>query len=115
MALSQRDRGKAILDVDGKSVTISLIPRNKQNRLPIPEVQFSAYRPALSQRAASLAALSGNRNEDDKLWQPKFEMCLDCSFTNEGLVFNLEAFTTDTLLLRALPHDEMIIVRSQTR
>ena len=113
MALSHPDKGKAILDVDGKSVSISLVPRNQQTRMPIPAVQFYDYQPALFQRASNLAAMRRDSNPIENEAMPEFEMCLDCSFTHNGLVFNLEAFTSDTLLFKALPHDEMIIVRSQ--
>ena len=109
LVLSEPDRGTATLDVDGRSVSISLLPREKQQRVPIPKTQFAAMKTALDQRAAlakGTADDSGSGGTD-----PSYEMCLRCSLIAGGVVFNLEAFTPEVLLLRAVPHDELILVR----
>lgn len=108
------DRGTAMLDVDGNSVTISLLPRDLQQRIPIPEVQFAAMKTALDQRSAFLKA-SNKTEADVKTRSKSYEMSLQCSFIAGETVFNLEAFTSDALLLRAVPHDSMFIVRKASQ
>ncbi|MEM6365934.1 MAG: hypothetical protein AAF745_16010 [Planctomycetota bacterium] len=111
IVLGTPDRGRAMLDVDGRPISISLLPLNQQQRLRIPAIQFAAMKPALDQRAASLQAL---RDDDDPSVDepPVYEMCLKCSFIADGVVLNLEAFTTDALLLRAIPHNTLLLIRN---
>ena len=109
LVMSTPDRGTAMLDVDGNSVTISLVPRDQQQRMPIPDVQFAAMRTALDQRATLTQNASGQAEPGKG--KTSFEMCLQCSFVADGIVFNLEAFTPEALLLRAVPHDSILLVR----
>jgi hypothetical protein len=116
LVLRTPDRGTAILDVDGKSITISLVPRDQQQRVPVPASQFGAFLPALQQRAAAARTSPDAATPTDPTEpaRQRFEMCLNCSFLSGGVVFNLEAFSRDAVLLKALPHDEVILVRSGT-
>ncbi|MEM9643479.1 MAG: hypothetical protein AAF989_00685 [Planctomycetota bacterium] len=109
LVLSTEVSGKAMLDVNGKSVTISLLPRDRQQRVSIPSKQFAAMKPALEQRAALIEAF--DQGSETERRDMSYEMCLQCSFISDGVVFNLEGFTRDSLLLRAVPHDSILLVR----
>jgi hypothetical protein len=105
IVLSATDSGTALLDVGGQQVSIKLKPREQQRRVPIPANQFLAMRPALEQRKRLLSGRQEAAKTDTH------EMCLQCSFVHDSVVYNLEAFTAETLMLKALPHDELILVR----
>ena len=111
IVLSTPERGTVMLNVNERTVNIALIPLESQLRSPIPKNQFSSMQAALNQRFAMNKAASSER--DDENSKPKqYEMCLQCSFASEdGVIFNVEAFTRDTVLLRAIPHDTLVIVR----
>lgn len=108
IVMSTSQRGRAMLDVDGDSVTISLLPRDQQLRMPIPETQFESMKAALEQRAARRALEKPNAAKPER---KNYEMCLQCSFVSGETVFNVEAFTADAILLRAIPHESLILVR----
>lgn len=112
IVLSTPQRGRAMLDVDGTSVTVSLLQRDQQLRLPIPAAQFAHLKTALDQRAALTAA---DESSTASKTMKTYEMCLQCSFTAEETIFNVEAFTADAILLRAIPHDTVVLVRRSTR
>ncbi|MEO1528866.1 MAG: hypothetical protein AAFX06_25885 [Planctomycetota bacterium] len=106
IVLSTPQRGRAMLNVDGTSIAITLLPRDQQVRMPIPPMQFAHLKAALDRRAALNAP-----DETGVPTKPNYEMCLQCSFTSEGTVFNVEAFTAEAVVLRAVPHDTLILVR----
>ncbi|MEM9944245.1 MAG: hypothetical protein AAF939_22005 [Planctomycetota bacterium] len=112
---SSQETGTAILEVDGKRITILLKPRDQQTRIPVPSSQFLAMRPALEQRAM---LNSGSTSTSMVAKQPfrmdEFDMSLESSFVHKGVVYNLEAFGPGTLMLKALPHNELVIVRTGT-
>lgn len=105
LVLSAPDRGTAILGVDDATVSISLIPREQQQRVPIPSTQL-----ANSGRLTN-AGPAGGYGIDGEAERETVEMCLECSFYSEGTLFNLEGFTSSTLLLRTLPWDEVVLVK----
>ena len=109
IVLSTPDRGTAMLNVNETSINVTLLPREAQHRISIPDDQFSSMKAALEQRAAMKKAASDQENSSSAPKQ--FEMCLQCSFAVDEVIFNVEAFTRDTVLLRAIPHDSLIIVR----
>ena len=115
IVVSRQDHGTAMLDVNGESVSISLIPVQQQQRIPIPAIQFASMKTALDQRATLLKKASNNAKALDDLNNVNdaktYEMSLECSFVADGIVFNLEAFTSNVILLRAIPHDTVVIVR----
>ncbi|MEL6109029.1 MAG: hypothetical protein AAFU85_23730 [Planctomycetota bacterium] len=113
IVLSTPEQGRAMLDVDGTSVSVSLLKRERQLRIPIPGVQFAHLKTALDQRAAAAAPKGGS---DVAPTAPKtYEMSLRCSFTVEETIFNVEAFAPDAVLLRAIPHETVILVRRASR
>ena len=106
IVLSSASKGTAMLNVGGETVSIDLIPLRQQDRVPIPPEQFAELRPAIEQRMRAVTEQAGDTRP-----LPTYEMCLRCSFVAEGVVFNVEDFSTDSLLLRALPHDSLVLVR----
>ncbi|MDA7980295.1 MAG: hypothetical protein MPJ50_16135 [Pirellulales bacterium] len=112
IVLFNADRGRALLEVGGRQISIPLKPREQQQRVPIPASQFLAMRPALEQRAL---LLSSDRQVAPKASPDGHDMSLQCSFVHDRVVYNLEAFSADTLMLKALPHDEFILVRAGKR
>lgn len=109
IVMSKPDRGTAMLDVDGKILSLTLLPAEQQKRIPIPKMQFASLQAALDQRAAMTQRI-GSQSETDAV-EKNYEMCLQCSFVSDGIVFNLEAFTKEVVLLRAIPHDTIVMVR----
>ena len=105
--LSERQKGTGLLRVGERNVSISLLPPERQKRVSIPSSQFVAMRPALEERA-KLVARSGAKDTAVL----RYEMCPKCSFVNDGVVYNLVGFTSDTLLLQAIPYGEIILVRA---
>ncbi|MEM7785714.1 MAG: hypothetical protein AAF623_20375 [Planctomycetota bacterium] len=106
---SSASTGTAVLEVDDKRITILLKPRDQQTRIPVPTSQFMAMRSALEQRAM-LESESMTARQPFQMAQ--YEMSLESSFVHKGVVYNLEAFGPDTLMLKALPHNELVIVRT---
>ena len=102
--MSKSDQGTAVLDVSGRRISITLKPREQQKRMPIPASQFANVPLAVEQNNKSLSDPKAKRNNG-------LEICPECSFLSEGVIYNLEAFTKDTLMLRALPHNKLILVR----
>lgn len=116
LVLSTPDSGTAMLDVSGKSVSISLLSVADQQRLAIPSIQFAAMKPALEQRkvisqSGDFPASRGSEGRNVLAQPPVYEMSLQCSFTVDGVIFNLEAFTADTLLFRVIPHGDLLLVK----
>ena len=109
IVMSKLDRGTAMLDVDGKILSLTLLPTEQQKRIRIPKMQFASLQAALDQRAAATQRI-GSRSESDAA-EKTYEMCLQCSFVSGGIVFNLEAFTKEVILLRAIPHGTIVMVR----
>ncbi|MEC8556593.1 MAG: hypothetical protein VXZ82_16405 [Planctomycetota bacterium] len=109
IVMSKPDRGTAMLDVDGKILSLTLLPPEQQKLIPIPKMQFASLQAALDQRATATQRI-GSRSESDAA-DKTYEMCLQCSFVSGEIVFNLEAFTKEVILLRAIPHDTIVIVR----
>lgn len=109
IVLSTANRGMAMLSVNDEPINITLLPRDAQQRIPIPEIQFASMKAALDQLAAIGKTASGLASVGTN--PRKYEMCLQCSFASEGVIFNVEGFTSDAVLRRAVPHDSLIIVR----
>lgn len=111
LVMSTPTRGKAMLNVGGRSLSINLVSRDQQTRTPIPATQFAQFQPALKARAAALA----DPTQADAVPAPpidlSFEMSVQSSFFVDGVLFNLESFSEDALVLQALPHKELILVR----
>ncbi len=102
LILGESGTGTAMLEVGDRQVSIRLKPLEEQTRTSVPASQFQAMKPALDQ----LAAMSGERSPRD------YEVSLECSFVHDGVFYNVESFTSEVLMLKALPHNEVIIVRS---
>ncbi len=109
IVMSKPDHGTAMLEVDGKILSLTLLPSEQQKRISIPKMQFASLQAALDQRAVATQRI-GSRSELDAA-ERSYEMCLQCSFVSGEIVFNLEAFTKEVILLRAIPHDTIVMVR----
>lgn len=109
LVLRTPDRGVAMLEVDGKPLSIVLAPLDKQMRVVIPDHQFASMKAAIEQRREMAKRKSEIAEEAHS--KPRYEMSLTSSFIHKDVVFNLEAFTSDVVLLRALPHDTLVMVR----
>ena len=101
-----------MLSVDGEPITISLLPRELQQRVPIPKFQFASMKAALNQRDATVKQKTPNDSHGSETPVVSYEMSLQSSFISNGTVFNVEAFTKDALLLRAIPHDTLQLIRA---
>ncbi len=107
---SSTKQGKAFLEVDGRSISIELIPRDQQERIPLPPTQFVDYGAALAQRAA-LVQSRLTQDSGPAFEMKKHELCLKSSIVLDEVVLNLEQFTDNSLVFNVLPHDELILVR----
>ena len=108
--LSSTDRGTAMLRVSETNVSITLLPRDRQQRIPIPATRLAL----LEQTQPDGSAPNGERRTTGSQQRKEpVEMSLESSFFVDGVLFNLEAFTPTTLLLRAVPRDELILVRME--
>jgi len=111
LVMSTPTRGKAMLSVGEQSISINLIPRDQQTRTSVPATQFAQFQPALKARAAALAEFT----QADSLPTPpinlNFEMSVQSSFFIDGVLYNLESFSDDVLVLQALPHQDFVLVR----
>lgn len=111
LVMKSADAGTALLEVDGRQISIPLIPLDQQKRMPIPKGQFAEWeQPSME----NLPADSSKQAEIDNLEKEKaklLQFCPDCSFLNESVIFNLESFGKNTIVLNALPHNKLILVR----
>ncbi len=104
VVLSSPESGTAMLEIDNRQISIPLKPREQQKRVPVPASQFASVQATLAQRTRLADGSPGKADG--------YEMCLQCSFVHNSIIFNLEAFDSETLLLQALPHNQFIIVRA---
>lgn len=112
MVMSKSDLGTVLLNIDGRLISIPLKPIALQNRLPVPASQF--FDSSLSLELTQVLAESNPQTAKGPDGVEVYEISPECSFLHDGIVFNLEAFTKDTIVLRALPHNKLILVRTES-
>lgn len=108
--LSTPDRGTALLDLEEEQILLMLKSEEDRQRVLIPVNQFGDILGAdgMNPKLIPERNTSGEQKQKQAVG---FEISLECSFLHKGVFYNLEAFNADTIMLRALPHNKLVLVR----
>lgn len=117
--LSSENEGTALLESGDEKVSVKLNRNKMAKSIMVPERQFYQFQSTLDQIDYLVELrerqISGNGQaelipSEIKPRRREYEIRTD-SFTVDGVYFVVEDFSKETLILRAIPHDTLVLVR----